>query len=359
MTIRELIDKLHDTNDLSSDELKELLTNCDPANEAYLEQKARETAVAVYEKKIYVRGLIEFTNHCRNNCLYCGIRAKNPNIKRYRLSDDDVISCCEKGYALGYRTFVMQGGEDVFYTDDKITAIVTTIKKRFPDCAVTLSIGEKSRESYEKFHEAGADRYLLRHETADEKHYEKLHERNQSFANRMRCLRDLKDIGFQTGCGFMVGSPYQTIDHLVKDLRFIKKFNPEMVGIGPFIPHSGTPFAAFPSGSADMTVKLLAIVRLLLPYVLLPATTALATVDKNGRKRGILAGANVIMPNLSPADKREFYSLYDRKACTGNEAAEMIAAIEKEITDLGYELSRSRGDGKKPDTARKMLKSEI
>ena len=350
MTIRELIDKLHDTNDLSSAELKELLTDDDPKNEAYLEQKARETAVVVYGKKIYVRGLIEFTNHCRNNCLYCGIRAQNANIRRYRLSNDEIISCCENGYRLGYRTFVLQGGEDVFYTDDKITAIISTIKKRFSDCAVTISIGEKSKESYERFRAAGADRYLLRHETADSEHYGKLHEKRQSFANRMRCLNDLKAVGFQTGCGFMVGSPYQTVDHLVKDLCFIKKFNPEMVGIGPFIPHTGTPFAAFNAGSAAMTVKLLAIIRLLLPYVLLPATTALATVAKDGRKRGIMAGANVIMPNLSPADKRELYSLYNRKACTGTEAAEMIAAIEREIKDMGYEIVCSRGDCKKPST---------
>ena len=291
-------------------------------------------------------GLIEFTNYCKNDCLYCGIRRSAKNAERYRLTEEQILDCCETGYGLGFRTFVLQGGEDGFFTDDKIVRIVSGIKEKFPDCAVTLSIGEKSRESYEKFRKAGADRYLLRHETANSEHYGKLHPKELSLENRMRCLADLKEIGFQTGCGFMVGSPYQTAENLAEDLLYIHKLQPHMVGIGPFIPHHDTPFAEEKQGSLEMTLLMLGLTRLVVPNVLLPSTTALGTIHPKGREMGILAGANVVMPNLSPQDVRKKYLLYDNKICTGDEAAECIACLGRRMESVGYRLVSDRGDFK-------------
>ncbi len=340
----ELADKLEAEHDLSDEELASVLL-CDlPGFDEYLAGKARAVREKYYGKTVYMRGLIEFTNICKNNCYYCGIRRDNANAERYRLSEDQILSCCDMGYELGFRTFVMQGGEDPYYTEDLIVSIVSAIKERHPDCAVTLSIGEWDREAYQKFFDAGADRYLLRHETADREHYEMLHPAEMSFDHRMQCLKDLKEIGYQVGCGMMVGSPYQTAEHLVKDLRFLKEFKPEMVGIGPFIPHHDTQFADREAGTVDMTVRLLAIIRLLLPDVLLPATTALGTIDPRGREKGILAGANVVMPNLSPSDVREKYLLYDNKICTGDEAAECIRCMAMRISSVGYETVVARGD---------------
>ena len=297
-----------------------------------------------YGKAVYLRGLIEFTNICKNNCYYCGIRSGNANAERYRLSEEQILSCSDMGYDLGFRTFVLQGGEDPYYTDERVVSVVSKLKEKHPDCAVTLSIGERDRESYQRLFDAGADRYLLRHETADKAHYEMLHPAELSFDHRMQCLRDLKDIGYQVGCGMMVGSPYQTTVHLVKDLRFLQEFRPEMVGIGPFIPHHDTQFAACEAGTVEMTIRLLSIIRLLLPDVLLPATTALGTIDPRGREKGILAGANVVMPNLSPADVRGKYLLYDNKICTGDEAAECIRCMKMRISSVGYEAVVDRGD---------------
>ena len=340
----ELADKLEAEHDLSDEELASVLL-CDlPGFDEYLAGKARAVREKYYGKAVYMRGLIEFTNICKNNCYYCGIRRDNANAERYRLSEEQILSCCDMGYELGFRTFVMQGGEDPYYTEDLIVSIVSAIKERHPDCAVTLSIGEWDREAYQKFFDAGADRYLLRHETADREHYEMLHPAEMSFDHRMQCLKDLKEIGYQVGCGMMVGSPYQTAEHLVKDLRFLKEFKPEMVGIGPFIPHHDTQFADREAGTVDMTVRLLAIIRLLLPDVLLPATTALGTIDPRGREKGILAGANVVMPNLSPSDVREKYLLYDNKICTGDEAAECIRCMAMRISSVGYETVVARGD---------------
>ncbi len=340
----ELADKLEAEHDLSDEELASVLL-CDlPGFDEYLAGKARAVREKYYGKAVYMRGLIEFTNICKNNCYYCGIRRDNANAERYRLSEEQILSCCDMGYELGFRTFVMQGGEDPYYTEDLIVSIVSAIKERHPDCAVTLSIGEWGREAYQKFFDAGADRYLLRHETADREHYEMLHPAEMSFDHRMQCLKDLKEIGYQVGCGMMVGSPYQTAEHLVKDLRFLKEFKPEMVGIGPFIPHHDTQFADREAGTVDMTVRLLAIIRLLLPDVLLPATTALGTIDTRGREKGILAGANVVMPNLSPSDVREKYLLYDNKICTGDEAAECIRCMAMRISSVGYETVVARGD---------------
>lgn len=298
-----------------------------------------------YQNKIYARGLIEFTNICKNNCLYCGIRAKNTNVKRYRLTKDEIMSCCKNGHELGFSTFVLQGGEDLYFTDDYMCDIIYSIKSKYPDCAVTLSIGEKTKETYKSYKSAGADRFLLRHETADSEHYKKLHPEDMSLETRKKCLYTLKELGFQTGAGFMVGSPYQDFTNLAKDLLFLKELEPEMVGIGPFLPHCDTPFARKSGGSFELTITMLALTRLILPKVLLPATTALATLNPdNGRKMAFSAGANVVMPNLSPIEHREEYSLYNNKLSLGNEAAEGIKILKRQIEAAGFELDMSRGD---------------
>ena len=342
--IREIIHKLCDTGDLSRDEFITLLENRDQEIQACLAEKASAVARENYGNKVFIRGLIEFTNYCRNDCYYCGIRCGNKNADRYRLSIDEITECASYGYDLGFRTIVLQGGEDAFYTDDLMVDIIKSIKKEHPDCAVTLSIGEKSYESYKAFYDAGADRYLLRHETADFDHYAKLHPANLSPENRQQCLFNLKKIGFQTGAGFMVGSPYQTNENIADDLLFLKKLDPEMIGIGPFIPHKETPFADMMAGTLELTLYLLSIIRLMLPTVLLPATTALGTIDPRGRELGILAGANVVMPNLSPVSVRKKYDLYDNKICTGEEAAECMNCLKRRIESIGYEIVTDRGD---------------
>ena len=342
--MKELIDKLYKNSDLTDAELKELIENINDEDLKYLNTLARKVADEIYGKDVYVRGLIEFTNYCKNNCYYCGIRAENKNAERYRLDKTQILECCKSGYELGFRTFVLQGGEDMYFTDDMICDIVSEIRKNYPDCAITLSIGEREKESYQKYFNAGANRYLLRHETADKEHYQKLHPEKMSFDNRIKCLENLKEIGYQTGCGFMVGSPYQTTDCLVKDLRFIKNFEPEMVGIGPYLSHKDTPFLDKPNGSVRLTLMLLSIIRILLPSVLLPATTALGTAKADGRELGILAGANVVMPNLSPVKVRKKYSLYDNKICTGEEAAECRFCLSNRMKSIGYNIVTSRGD---------------
>ena len=293
---------------------------------------------------MYVRGLIEISNICKNDCLYCGIRRSNKTCERYRLSEDDILSCCDDGYSLGFRTFVLQGGEDMYFTDEVVCGIVSRIKEKYPDCAVTLSLGERSRESYRAMYDAGADRYLLRHETACEEHYKKLHPAEMSFKNRMQCLCNLRDIGYQVGCGFMVGSPYQTNDDLARDMEFISEFQPDMCGIGPFVPHHATPFASFPRGTVELTTYLLSLIRLLKPNILLPSTTALGTIHPNGREMGILAGANVVMPNLSPTSERKKYELYDNKICTGDESAQCKSCLSRRMESIGYCVVTSRGD---------------
>lgn len=339
-----LIEKLEKSRILSKEDFCEIIRGHTAEDDSFLFERATAVRKSVYGNKVYMRGLIEFTNYCKNNCYYCGIRRGAKQAERYRLTKEEIISCCEKGYGLGFRTFVLQGGEDPFYTDDMICDIVSEIKADYPDCAVTLSIGEKSRESYERYFAAGADRYLLRHETADNEHYRKLHPTELSPENRKRCLRDLKDIGYQTGCGFMVGSPYQTAEQLAEDLLFINELQPHMVGIGPFIPHHDTPFADKAAGTLEMTLLMLGLVRLMLPNVLLPATTALGTIDPKGREKGILAGANVVMPNLSPQSVRKKYLLYDNKICTGDEAAECVECLKRRIASVGCEIPVDKGD---------------
>ncbi len=305
---------------------------------------ANDTKQAVFGNKVYIRGLIEFSNYCKNNCYYCGIRCGNESVVRYRLTKEEILSCCQQGYELGFRTFVLQSGEDAYYNDRRMTDIVSSIRAKYPDCAITLSLGERSRESYRQLFDAGANRYLLRHETANAAHYAQLHPGNMSFEHRMECLHHLKEIGYQVGCGFMVGSPFQTTETLAEDLLFIQEWKPDMVGIGPYISHRDTPFADRPNGTLEDTLLLLSILRLLLPTLLLPSTTALGTIAPNGRESGILAGGNVIMPNLSPVDNRKNYSLYDNKICTGEEAAESILQLSKRMEEIQHKIVIERGD---------------
>ncbi len=337
------IHKLTDTHSLAKDEWVYLLQNADACRDIVY-KKACDTRDEVYGKTVFIRGLIEFTNYCRNDCYYCGIRRSNKNAVRYRLDRDDILSCCREGYRLGFRTFVLQGGEDMFFSDDEMCRIISSIKQAYPDCAVTLSVGERDKSTYQRFYNAGADRYLLRHETAADNHYRKLHPHELTLENRVQCLYNLKDIGFQVGCGMMVGSPYQTNEHLAEDLLFLEKFQPHMVGIGPFISHKDTPFKNEPNGSVKKTIFMVALTRLLLPKVLLPATTALGTLDEMGREKAVLAGANVVMPNLSPKDVREKYMLYDNKISTGDEAAESLEHLKQRMEKIGYEIVSARGD---------------
>ena len=342
--MKALIEKLESEKSLSLSEYQYLIDNRDEESRELLKEKADKARRSVYGNKVFIRGLIEISNICKNDCHYCGIRKSNRNCQRYRLSEEDILECCKEGYALGFRTFVMQGGEDGFFTDEAMCGIIRKIKASYPDCAVTLSLGERSKESYRKLFEAGADRYLLRHETADKEHYEKLHPENLSFENRMECLHNLKEIGFQTGCGFMVESPYQTTEHLAKDLKFIEEFSPEMCGIGPFIPHKDTAFKDERAGSYELTCYLLSIVRLMKPNILLPSTTALGTIDPMGREKGILSGGNVVMPNLSPLSVRKKYMLYDGKISTDEEAAENLGKLKEKISSIGYEVVTDKGD---------------
>lgn len=339
-----LVDKLQQEHSLACSEYEYLIANRSDEAAQFLAERAVAVRRQIYGNAVYVRGLIEISNICKNDCLYCGIRRSNVACDRYRLTEEQIMECCAEGYALGFRTFVLQGGEDGFFTDERVCNLVREIKNRHPDCAVTLSLGEKSRESYQKMYDAGADRYLLRHETADPKHYAKLHPEEMSFDNRMRCLKDLKEIGFQTGCGFMVGSPYQTVTSLASDLKFIETFHPDMCGIGPFIPHKDTPFRDMPAGTMQLTCYLLSIIRLIQPNILLPATTALGTIDPKGREKGILSGANVVMPNLSPISVRKKYELYDGKICTGDEAAQCKQCLALRMESIGYEVVTARGD---------------
>ncbi len=342
--MKQLIDKLALTHDLTDEELRRLIE--DGSCDEYLFEKAEAQRKEIYGNDVYIRGLIEISNYCKNNCYYCGIRRDNRNAERYRLTKEEILECCEAGYELGFRTFVMQGGEDPQFTDAIICDIVSEIKKRWPDCAVTLSLGERSKESYQAFFNAGADRYLLRHETATECHYEKLHPAPLKLSERKECLFNLKEIGFQVGSGFMVGSPYQTTDNLIADLRFLQELQPAMIGIGPFLHHQETPFKDFPNGGLELCLRMVAILRLMFPYALLPSTTALGTADPFGREKGIKAGANVVMPNLSPASVRKKYLLYDNKICTGDEAAESKNNLAKRMEAIGYQLVVHRGDCK-------------
>lgn len=342
--LKKKIRKLKEDKQLPREDLLQLITNITPELSDYLFQLSSSVREEYYGKKVYLRGLIEFTNICANDCYYCGIRKSNKDVSRYHLTKEEILTCCARGYELGFRTFVLQGGENPAYNNTVLCDIVSEIHKNHPDCAITLSAGERSKESYHALFDAGADRYLLRHETASDEHYQKLHPPSMNLHTRKQCLTALKEIGFQVGTGFMVGSPYQTPDNIVEDLLFIKEFEPEMIGIGPFIPHEKTPMGTFPAGSLQLTLFLLGLLRLMNPKALIPATTALGTIDSNGREKGILAGANVVMPNLSPIINRKSYSLYNGKISTGEEAAECKEALVKRMKSIGYEVVTERGD---------------
>lgn len=343
MDIKHIIDKLYYENKATKEELIYTIDNLSEEEKDYLLEKSDKIRKRYYGNKIYMRGLIEFTNYCVRNCRYCGIRKDNGKVDRYRLSLSEILECAALGNRLGYKTFVLQGGEDPYFTDERMVEIIQAIKEKYPENAITLSIGERSYESYKKMFEAGADRYLLRHETATKKLYESLHP-NASYENRIKCLYNLKKIGYEVGAGFMIGLPNQTSEDLVNDLLFIKELEPHMCGIGPFIPQKDTPLKNEIGGTVEKTVIMLALLRLMAPKAMLPATTALGSIDPLGREKGLKAGANVVMPNLSPKQVRDKYALYDGKICTGDEAAECRSCIERRINLAGYEVEIGRGD---------------
>ncbi|MBO6232217.1 MAG: [FeFe] hydrogenase H-cluster radical SAM maturase HydE [Ruminiclostridium sp.] len=339
-----LTEKLFSTHSLSLDEYEELINCRTPELAGKLAEEAVALRKRIYGSDVYVRGLIEISSYCKNDCLYCGIRRSNREAERYRLTPEEILACCDEGYGLGFRTFVLQGGEDGYFTDELLCGLIRDIKERHPDCAVTLSLGERGYDSFKRLYDAGADRYLLRHETADPAHYAKLHPPEMSYGHRMKCLSDLRDIGYQVGCGFMVGSPYQTARELAHDLKFVEEFKPDMCGIGPFVPHHNTPFRDMPKGTVELTCFLLSVIRLIHPPVLLPSTTALGTIDPLGREKGIKAGANVVMPNLSPVAVRKKYELYDNKICTGDESAQCRNCLSARMESIGYRIVAARGD---------------
>lgn len=344
MNENELILKLKENRDLSDSEFALLISS---GGSSFLTECADKVRREIYSDEVYIRGLIEFTNYCKNDCYYCGIRCSNKKADRYRLSEEEILSSCSAGHDLGFRTFVLQGGEDPYFTDERLCGLIEKIKSRFPDSALTLSVGERKKESYRAFFASGADRFLLRHETADNAHYSRLHPKKMSLENRKRCLFDLKEIGFQVGSGFMVTSPYQTVETLISDLRFLKELDPDMIGIGPFIHHADTPFARFPSGSVELTLVLISVLRLMFPHALIPATTALGTLDPLGREKGLKAGANVVMPNLSPVSVRKKYALYENKICTGEEAAECKSCLSLRVQSAGYRIVTDIGNVKR------------
>ena len=344
-TFKSLPIKLKEEKNLSDEELLKLLSTNEYDSE--LHTLADEVRREIYGEDVYIRGLIEISNYCKNDCYYCGIRRGNKSAVRYRLTKDDILACCEEGYKLGFRTFVMQGGEDPYYTDDVMCGIVSAVRERYSDCAITLSLGERSYESYLALYNAGANRYLLRHETANAEHYGKLHPQSMNLQNRKDCLFNLKEIGYQVGSGFMVGSPYQTTENLVEDLRFLQKLSPDMIGIGPYVTHAQTPFASFENGSVELTLRLLSVLRLMFPYVLLPSTTSLGTLHPQGRELGLKAGENVVMPNLSPVKVIKLYELYENKICTGEEAAQCRGCLEKRVEAAGYKIVTDIGNVKR------------
>ena len=344
MNNKALIDKLNTQKALQKEEWIQLFTTFCEEDRVYAATIARRIADSIFGKNIYIRGIVEFSNFCKNDCFYCGIRCSNQNALRYRLSKEEILACCDEGRKLGFMSFVLQSGEDKAYSVPELCDIAKQIKTRHPDCALTLSLGELKPEEYRALYDAGADRYLLRHETANEEHYRRLHPQKMSFQKRMACLEELKKIGFQTGCGMMIGSPFQSAACLAEDMLFIKRFEPHMVGIGPFLPHQHTPFKDMPKGSFETTLFCLSLIRIMLPKTLLPSTTALGTIHPFGREEGIKAGANVVMPNLSPTAVRKKYMLYDDKICTGDESAQCVNCLEKRLESIGYKIEISRED---------------
>lgn len=342
--MKRIVDQLRACRELMPDDYKALLTMRDPQDVEYLMSQAREVSQEQFGKGIFLRGLVELSNVCRNDCLYCGIRCSNTHVSRYTLNKEQVLSCCEQGYQLGFKTFVLQGGEWGEERSQWIAEVIQDIRRGWPDCAITLSLGEHPRETYALWRKAGADRYLLRHETHNKRLYSLWHPQQMSVSHRLKCLDWLKELGYQVGAGIMVGAPFQSLYHLVEDILYLVAFKPHMIGIGPFIPQHDTPFGRFPAGSVDITTRLYAILRLAMPQALIPSTTALASIAPDGRLRGILAGANVVMPNLSPLVTRGQYALYDNKAALGAESAQGISLLANELSTIGYQINWSRGD---------------
>ncbi len=342
--MRNLVDTLRERHELAPNQYLALLTMHDPQDVEYLIGQAREVAQQQFGRGIFLRALIELSNVCRNDCLYCGIRRSNRHVARYTLTCDQVLDCCEQGYQFGFRTFVLQGGEWGEERSQWIADLIREIRQNWPDCAITLSLGEHPRETYALWRDAGADRYLLRHETHNERLYSLLHPRELTIQHRLQCLEWLKELGYQVGAGIMVGAPFQSLKAIVEDIQYLIDFKPHMIGIGPFISQSDTPLGRFPAGSVDLTARLYAIMRLAIPHALIPSTTAMATLASDGRCRGILAGANVVMPNLSPMENRSQYALYDNKAALGAESVQGIKLLEDELASIGYHIDWSRGD---------------
>ncbi len=347
MQTQRWIDTLAEQGRIPREGYRALLQSSDLEEAEYLFERARERAQANFGREVYIRGLIEITNRCRNNCYYCGIRASNREVERYAMSQEEILESCHHGYSLGFRTFVFQGGEDARMSDEWIVDTVAMVRQRYPDVAITLSLGERTREVYQQFFDAGANRYLLRHESRNAAHYSLLHPSNMTIESRVEALEALKVVGFQVGTGIMVGTPQQRIEHIIEDIAFIENFKPEMIGIGPFIPHHATPFAQHKAGSVELTLRLIAIFRLMHPKALIPSTTALATLVEDGRERGILAGANVVMPNVSPNYARGNYQLYDNKVAFGAESAEGLSRLSERLSAIGYSINYGRGDYKK------------
>lgn len=342
--MQNLIDRLFQGERLTRAAFQALVRCEDQDALELLFQRAKERTEEVFGNHVYIRGLVEISSYCKQDCFYCGLRCSNQKAQRYRLSPDEILATCEKGYEMGFRTFVLQGGEDDYYTDEAMCELIREICLSCPGSAVTLSLGEKRKQSYEAFRKAGASRYLLRHETATAEHFSRLHPPGQRLETRMEALATLKDLGFQVGAGFMVGAPFQTPEHMAENLYFLQEFRPHMVGIGPFIPHQDTPFGKYPAGDSSQTVKMIAITRGILPGALIPATTALATLSKDARMRALQGGANVVMPNLSPNEVRVKYNLYNNKLSTGTESAQMLVALREELERYGRKMDLSRGD---------------
>lgn len=290
--------------------------------------------------EVHLRGLIEFTNICRQTCKYCGIRRENSKVNRYRLSKDEIISMARHGVRNGFKTLVMQGGEDSFFTKDLICEIIFEIKKM--DVALTLSLGERSFEDYKAFKDAGADRYLLRIETTDKELYKSVHP-GMSFENRKRCLYDLKSLGYETGTGCLIGLPGQTVESLADDILFFKELDADMVGVGPFIPHPETPFAKSSCGSFNLALKVMAITRLLLPNINIPATTAMETLSPNGRLIALQSGANVFMPNITEGVSPSKYEIYPDKSGINGAKNGIIGEINENLKVIGRYVSDTKG----------------
>lgn len=289
---------------------------------------------------VHLRGLIEFSNICKRSCKYCGLRAADKFIDRYRISSDEIVSYAEHAVKTGYKTIVLQSGEDEYFTTDRICEIISRIKKL--GAALTLSIGERSFEDYKAFKESGADRYLIRIETTDRNLYKKMHP-HMDFDNRLRCLKDLKTLGYEVGTGCLVGLPEQSIDSLADDILFFKEIDADMVGIGPFIPHPHTPLKDASNGSFILALKVMALTRILLPDINIPATTAMETLNPNGRIIALKSGANVVMPNVTTTEYRAKYEIYPNKICINENPDKCRECISAKIKSIGRTVSTSYG----------------